>query len=202
MLKIIEYISYKISRNCKFHLSNATLTALLHYPVLDVYMYMYVYIYIHINICHSRYCPSRRKRERIFSSWSRWWWCILLSLFQIGYDKHRRRFFFFHCDAFDRSLAVLLACRFLILMMPPCIYVFDTRARARAKSDVACVFPFYIYIFIYLYVFPRIIIYRWRWRQVNAKDRDHISFFFFSFSVGRRAYIGIACLPMCALNVN
>ncbi len=81
---------------------------------------------------------------------------------------------------------------------------------ARAMSNVACVFPFslslsvyrYIYIYIYLYVFPRVIIYRWRWRQVNAKDGDHISFFFFSFWVVRRAYIAIACLTMCVLNVN
>ncbi len=27
---------------------------------------MYIYIYIHINICHSRYCPSRKKEKEFF----------------------------------------------------------------------------------------------------------------------------------------
>jgi hypothetical protein len=168
-------------------------------------LYMYMYIYIYINICHSRYCPSRKKEKESFLVGADddddvfCFLCFRLVMTNIVVD-----FSSFHCYAFNRSLALPLACLFLILTMPPCIYVFDTRARA--MSDVACVFPFSLslsrYIYIYICVFPRVIIYRWRWRQVNAKDGDHISFFFFSFSVVRRAYIAIACLPMCILNAN
>jgi hypothetical protein len=101
----------------------------------------------------------------------------------------------FHCYAFNRSLALLFACWFLILTMPPCICVWHSCAQWRMSLSYSISLSLSLYIYIYyICVFPRVIIYRWRWRQVNANDRDHITFFSFSFSVVRRAYIGY-CLP-------
>jgi hypothetical protein len=108
-----------------------------------------IYIYTHINICHSCYWPSRKKKEKesflveadddddVFC-----FLCFRLVMTNIVVD-----FSSFIAYAFDRSLALLLACRFLILTMPLCICVWHSRAR-----NVACVFPFSLFIYIYLYI--------------------------------------------------
>lgn len=85
-----------------------------------------MYTQIYITICHRRCCPSRKKKENLFlvgvddddddDDDVFCFLCFRLVMTNIVVD-----FSSFHCYAFNRSLALPLACRFLILTILPCV---------------------------------------------------------------------------------
>jgi hypothetical protein len=83
-----------------------------------------IYIYIYIYICHSRFCSLRKKKERFLLQADDddddvfCFLCFRLAVTNIVAD-----FSSFHCYAFNRSLALHLACRFLILTILPCVCI-------------------------------------------------------------------------------